>query len=257
MDFFKKMVENPTVAFVITVIAGFLAFIFLCISAYLQRGKALKDSRVGAEREANRVEEHKDLQNRSNEIIESAKYLIEKQNESLSASSTVIQKQNELIDSQKILLEQQSNTLREITGGDGVPRLFVRIFNGTSSREGKIEFRLENKNDLPVRSCFVYFVYKVAAEPSSREFENISLNDLPVESSKVIRTTSFELKDGRLEFDIVIYWLKGWYRVQSHIDISGGAVKTNEVVDRGADFIHQAERKVHYFRLENNIGSNK
>lgn len=234
--------------------------------------------------EKNRIGEHRDLQERSNKIIESAQTLLNKQDLALNTSNTliiqqqgllesinktlentkytldstqkIIRSQNDLIISQSKIVHQQIETIKEITGGDGIPRLYVRIVDTYSKSHYRVDFYVTNPSEYAIRSCSISLSedesnFLSPPEEYTNTFKSLMLSDLPKDGSIHIKSLSlpFSLKEKR--YDIQVQWLKGYYRIQTvlindDLDFSPSRV----TIDRGREFIYQVSEIPKYWRFE-------
>ncbi|UPT69712.1 MAG: hypothetical protein M0D53_11155 [Flavobacterium sp. JAD_PAG50586_2] len=171
------------------------------------------------------VKKDKENKERSDQLIDAqekalhaTEQISEAQEKALQATSELkdeqrktIIKAEELIAAQNKISELQDETLKQITGGNAVPKLSV------FATERNVQIRLLNDENYSIRNVrVVYDIYLQDAEPPNRvKIRDFHPGDLLIKSSEFINNETFADSNDYI-CNIWVAWLNGVYRARFH-----------------------------------------
>ncbi|GLU54458.1 hypothetical protein Dfri01_39190 [Dyadobacter frigoris] len=219
----KKMSIGPYVPVIGAVIVGIIAV----WTAFHQINKDQDDS-------DKREKEYKNIIKRSTDVLEDTKCILED-------TKILLNKADETISKQSYIIEQQSRTLKELQGGDEIPKLIFSVGSPLgSSTDYTISFAIQNNNEFPVYDVEIKVIPTKAKryplEPTGRKTENeIKLEKFAKGSSytkngpftilahntKVLYSAQlkFDFMVDRTFYEVYVKWSKGSYSFNANLEI--------------------------------------
>lgn len=207
-------------AFIIMAVGG----IAVIAGAYFQYRNRMDDQESALKKEENRRQESIQREKESEAILTKATDIIFSQKEVIDQTQKIADLQKSLAEKNREIIELQNKAIAQITGGDGVPKLYFWV------TANHLTLLLQNDTALPIKSVSVRLerhVWDYAidhqkknggivlpryAEPDERVIlDDLHNGDLGIGFIKNIKKWDFDKSYNVISYDYIVRWQNGFY----------------------------------------------
>jgi hypothetical protein len=161
----------------------------------------------------------------------------QEQKELLHKATLQLERTDSIFTSQNKVIEHQLETIKQLTGGDGIPKLKAVLRDVNVAGMYELRFWVENSDTYPVQNVEMHvhdpeftpgggMIYtldeydKLMTSSLKTPPLRISPFTLPSNSTRLVHQTAYKLKDNRGGYVIGIYWMKGSYDVSLNFQLN-------------------------------------
>ncbi|WP_353720306.1 hypothetical protein [Dyadobacter sp. 676] len=260
MKFPKKVTSELIALFV-----GWMGATLLFVSAFVQYKQSVKS---GQQTDSLLRTTTEQLQ-KTDGVLQSQNDILKKATDQLTIAQESIKKMENLLESQRELLTIQEETMKQIAGGNGMPRVLVRVTDNQDAIMYEVKIGLVNDDKYPILNVNASVMEESEIYPKrspdphqqakfTEEFlkgtEKFGKTaSLAPWSAHVLRTTVLQFSKPWQVYFVTVSWMKGKYDIIFRLSLKD-YVPVVEILNLTHDNIsvNESEREK-YFLLRSDI----